>query len=95
MSKIPEFTTDEELAAWVDSHDTASIFDELEDVDETFVVTLTKFATKYLDIRLRSDLYDAIETAAERRGIPYQMLIQAWLREKLMQEAPDLAVQYH
>lgn len=95
MPKLPEFATEEELAAWVDTHDTAPYFDEMEDVEEPFVVTRTQFATKPLDIRLRSDLYAAIETAAERKGIPYQMLIQTWLREKLMQEAPDLVLQSH
>lgn len=93
MPKIPEFATEEELAAWVDSHDTAPFFDDLDDARETFVVTKTQFVTKPLDIRLRLDLYAALEIVAERRGIPYQMLIQTWLREKLLQEAPDLALQ--
>ena len=42
---------------------------------------------------LRTDLYAAIVTAAKRRGIPYQMLVQAWLREKVDEETPDLAFQ--
>lgn len=92
MKTIPEFKTDEELAAWVDSHDTAAFLDDMEDVNEQFPVRLTKFATRPLDVRLRTDLYVAIEAVAERQGIPYQMLIQSWLAEKVRQEAPDLAV---
>lgn len=92
MKTIPEFRTDEELAAWVDTHDTAECLDELEDVNTPFQVRLTRFATRPLDVRLRADLYAAIEEVAERRGIPYQMLVQRWLAEKVQQEAPDLAV---
>ena len=92
MKTIPEFDSDEELAAWVDTHDTSEFLDELEDVSAPFQVRLTKFATRPLDVRLRTDLYAAIEEVAERQGIPYQMLIQNWLAEKVRQEAPDLAV---
>jgi len=94
MPKMPEFETEEELAAWVDTHDTAAFMDEMEDAEETFAVKRTHFAAKPLDVRLRTDLYAAILAAAERRGIPYQMLVQAWLREKVMQETPDVALQH-
>ena len=65
----------------------------MEDAEEAFVVKRTHFATKPVDVRLRTDLYAAIVAAAERRGIPYQMLVQASLREKVDQETPDLAFQ--
>jgi predicted DNA binding CopG/RHH family protein len=42
---------------------------------------------------LRTDFLEAIETLVERRGVPYQLLIQRWLREKLVQEAPELLPQ--
>lgn len=90
MPKMPKFKTEEELAEWVDTHDTAPYIDEMEDVEEPFEVKRTHFETRPLDVRLRSDLYDALETAAERKGVPYQILVQTWLREKLIQEAPDL-----
>ncbi|MCL4830986.1 MAG: BrnA antitoxin family protein [Caldilineaceae bacterium] len=91
MPKLPEFRTEEELADWVDTHDTAEYMDEMEDADETFVVKRTHFTTKPLDVRLRTDLFAAIVDAAERRGIPYQMLVQTWLRERVMQETHDFA----
>lgn len=94
MPKLPEFETDEELAVWVDTHDTAEFMDEMEDADEVFAVKRTHFTTKPLEVRLRTDLFVAILDAAERRGIPYQMLVQTWLREKVMQETPDLARQH-
>ena len=91
MPKLPEFRTEEELADWVDTQDTAEYMDEMEDADETFVVKRTHFTTKPLDVRLRTDLFAAIVDAAERRGIPYQILVQTWLRERVMQETPDFA----
>jgi predicted DNA binding CopG/RHH family protein len=39
---------------------------------------------------MRSDYLVAIQQLAERQGVPYQMLVQRWLLEKLSQEAPDL-----
>lgn len=42
---------------------------------------------------LRTDFLEAIETLVERRGVPYQLLIQRWLCEKLVQEAPELLPQ--
>lgn len=94
MPKLPEFETDEELAAWVDTPDTAEFMDEMEDADEMFAVKRTHVTTRPLDVHLRTDLFAAIVDAAERRGIPYQMLVQTWLREKVMQETPDLARQH-
>ena len=91
MPKLPEFETEEDLAAWVDTHDTAEYIDEMEDADEKFTVRRTHFTTKPLDVRLRTDLFAAIVDAAERRGIPYQILVQTWLRERVMQETPDFA----
>ena len=94
MPKLPEFATEEELAALVDTHDTADYLDEMEDADEVFTVRRTRFTTKPLDVHLRTDLFAAIEEAAERRGIPYQMLVQNWLREKVLQETSELARQH-
>ena len=90
MPTLPTFSTDEELAAWIDANDTAPYLDEMEDVKEPFVMNRTQFATRPLDVRLRADLYAALEAAAQRHGVPYQVLIQTWLREKLLQETPDL-----
>ena len=90
MTKIPKFETDEEMAAWFDTHDTADLMDDMKETDEKFDVIRTSFATRPVDVRLRSDYFEAIQAIAERKGMPYQMLIQSWLLEKLSQEAPDL-----
>lgn len=95
MPKLPTFQTDEELIDWFDNNDTAPYMDEMEPADEEFSVILTEFPTRPVDLRLRSDLLVAIETLAERRGVPYQRLMQTWLLDMLSQEAPDLLPHAH
>ncbi len=87
---MPNFDNEEELAAWVASHDTSELMDALEEITDEFEVVRTRFSTKPLDVRLRTEYLEAIEELAERQGLPYQALVQRWLLEKLSQEAPDL-----
>lgn len=87
---LPDFKSDEEFAAWVETHDTAEYMDILEEVTDEFEVVRTRFSTKPLDVRLRTEYLEAIEELAVRRGMPYQALVQRWLLERLAQEAPDL-----
>ena len=91
MTKIPDFESDEETAVWFDSHDTAVYMDNMEEVSPPNVVR-TIFPTKPIDVRLRTDYIEAIQKVAEQRQVPYQMLVQRWLMEKLDQEVPALAV---
>ncbi|MCL4802665.1 MAG: BrnA antitoxin family protein [Anaerolineae bacterium] len=89
-NKLPEFADENELAQWVETHDTSDFMDELDEVNDELSVIKTRFSTKPLDVRLRTEHLEAIEELAFRRGMPYQTLIQRWLLEKLSQEAPDL-----
>ncbi len=90
MPKLPEFQSDEDLIEWFDTHDTADYIADMEPADQGFPVIRTVFPTSPVDLRLRTDFLAAIETLATRQGVPYQLLLQRWLREKLAQEAPDL-----
>ena len=90
MSELPEFKNDDEAAAWFDTHDTADLMDSMEEVTDPFEIVRTLFPTKPLDVRLRADYLEAIQELAERKGVPYQMLIQNWLIERMNEEAPDL-----
>lgn len=92
MAKLPKFISDEEIVAWFDVHDSSEYMDDMEIVEKDFDVIRTPFATRPLDIRIREDHLATIQTIAERKGIPYQMLIQGWLLEKLNEEASDLAI---
>ncbi len=62
----------------------------METVTLNLPIRRTLFPTKPVDVRLRTDYLEAIQQVAERQGVPYQMLVQRWLMEKLNQEAPDL-----
>lgn len=77
------------MAVWFDTHDTAELMDEMAVVVKDFELMRTTFATRPLDIRVRSDHFAAIQEIAERKGIPYQMLVQEWLFEKLNEEVPE------
>jgi predicted DNA binding CopG/RHH family protein len=92
MTKIPSFKTDAEAAEWFETHDTAPYMDDLEQVQERVQVTRTRERPprKAVGLRLRVDYLEAIKQVAERKGIPYQTLIQMWLVEKLQQEDPTL-----
>lgn len=87
---MPRFEDDDELAVWIESHDTSLLMDELEEVRDEIDVIRTRFSTKPIDVRLRTEHVEAIEALAERRGLAYQTLVQLWLLERLAQEAPDL-----
>lgn len=89
-AKPHKFNDEEDLANWVDTHDTADLMDVWDEVSDEFEVIRTRFSTKPLDVRMRTEYLEAIEALATRRGMPYQALVQRWLLEKLNQEAPDL-----
>lgn len=92
MPKLPKFKNDQEAAAWFDAHDTSAYMDKMEEVVEPVPIVRTQFPVKPMDVRMRTDYLEAIQTVAERQGIPYQALVQRWLMEKLIQEAPDLVI---
>jgi predicted DNA binding CopG/RHH family protein len=88
--KLPRFASEQEAAEWFATHDTSLYMDELEEVTEKIQVTRSRPRKKPVGLRLRSDYLEIIKQVAERKGVPYQTLIQMWLVEKLQQEAPDL-----
>jgi predicted DNA binding CopG/RHH family protein len=90
MPKLPKFKNDQEAMAWFASHDTSEYMGEMEHLSERVAVVRSQFPVKPVDVRMRTDYLDAIQTVAERQGVPYQALVQRWLLEKLSQEAPDL-----
>lgn len=93
MPELPEFESEAEAAEWFATHDTAPYMDDLDEVREEVRVTRTRPVKKPVGLRLRPDYLEAIKRVAERKGVPYQTLIQMWLVEKLRQEAPELLPQ--
>ena len=90
MSKLPVFATEQEAAEWFSAHDTTPYMDALPEVTEPIQVVRSRPKKKPVGLRLRIDYLEMLKQVAERKGIPYQTLIQLWLVEKLQQEAPDL-----
>jgi predicted DNA binding CopG/RHH family protein len=92
MPELPKFKTDAEAADWYASHDTAPYMDGLTEERDGAAVVRTHQRKKPVGLRLRPDYLDAIKRVAERKGIPYQTLVQMWLVEGLQREAPELLV---
>lgn len=55
LHKLPEFKSDQEAAAWFESHDTSEYLGEMEQVSERMVVVRTRFPVKPADVRMRTD----------------------------------------
>ena len=89
---LPDFDSDEAFAEWMETHDTSDILEQWEEVELPFKMIRSSFRpnTSPVNLRIQTDLLQAIKTMADQRGIPYQMLIRQWLMDKLQQEAPDL-----
>jgi predicted DNA binding CopG/RHH family protein len=88
-SELPKFSSNEELADWIDNHDISEYMDDLEEVTEDLKVRRTKDAEETIGVILNSKDLEAIKQVANDKGVPYQTLIQTWVIEKLHQEAPD------
>ena len=89
--ELPRFSSDEEFAEWVETHDLSEYMDSFEVVTEKITVRRTREKQSVgLDLN-RRDL-DAIKRLAKTRGIPYKTLIQNWLIEKLHQETPEALI---
>lgn len=83
---LPDFSrmSDEEIARFWDTHDSADFWDQLEPVDEPIV-----FATspkKSISIRLPEAMTVKLKQIARQKGIGYQPLIRMWLLERLAEE---------
>ncbi|HYT50284.1 MAG TPA: CopG family antitoxin [Pyrinomonadaceae bacterium] len=87
--ELPKFSSDEELAEWIETHDLSDYLDSLEVVTEEIKVQRTPREKQWVGLNLNPKYLDAIKRVAKTRGIPYKTLIQNWLIEKLGQEAPD------
>lgn len=88
--KLPKFSSDEELAKWIETHDLSDFMDGFEVVSEEIKAQRTPRKKKLVGLDLNPRELDAIKQVAKTRGIPYKTLIQNWLIEKLQQERPDL-----
>ncbi|HEY7060494.1 MAG TPA: CopG family antitoxin [Chloroflexota bacterium] len=78
-SRIPEFTSIEEEAAWWDSHDIADYQDELRIVP----VRAAKKLSEGITIRLEPDALAELHARARKTGVPPATLACKWLLDHL------------
>jgi len=82
MSRLPDFNTDEEAASFFDTHSVADYWEEMEPVEE-ISISLPRPQKRLVTLQFYPRLLDEIKRIASEEGIPYQLLIQRWLGEKL------------
>ncbi|MBE0510968.1 MAG: BrnA antitoxin family protein [Chromatiales bacterium] len=79
QKKIPEFHSEAEERAYWETHDSS----EHLDWTQARLVSMPnlKPSTKTISLRLPEGLLDRIKIEANKRDMPYQSLIKAWLAE--------------
>jgi predicted DNA binding CopG/RHH family protein len=77
--KIPEFKTEAEERAFWETHDSSEYVDWRQALPASF--PNLKPSTKTISLRLPEPLLERIKIEANRRDMPYQSLIKAWLME--------------
>ena len=82
-SRIPQFSTRDEEAAWWDTHDITDYLDELQPVRVRFAKNLSEGLT----VRLDPETMQALRERAKRQGIGPTTLIRMWVMERLRAEA--------
>jgi len=84
--EIPPFGGEQEEFDFWSVHDSTDYFESTQQVEEKLQFTRRrppkKRVTMLLDPRLKSKL----QKIASEKGIPYQTLIQIWLRERVNEE---------
>jgi len=75
--KIPQFTSEQEEREFWESHDSSEYLDVSK--AERAILPNLKPSTKTISLRLPEGLLDSIKVEANKRDIPYQSLIKAWL----------------
>ena len=87
LKKIPEFKSEAEEHKFWESHDSSDYVDWSK-AEKTTMPNL-KPSTKTISLRLPESLLENIKIEANKRDVPYQSLIKAWLAEDV-RELRDL-----
>jgi predicted DNA binding CopG/RHH family protein len=86
IKTIPEFKTEAEEREFWESHDSSDYLDWGK-ADAVRLPNL-KASTKTISLRLPVALLERIKLEANKRDMPYQSLIKAWLAEEIDQHRP-------
>jgi len=79
LKKMPEFKTEEEEREFWETHDSSDYLDWNQAKPASF--PKLKPSTKTISLRLPETLLDRIKIEANKRDMPYQSLIKAWLAD--------------
>ena len=79
LKKIPTFQTEQEERAFWESHDSSDYVDVSK--ARRAILPNLKPSTKTISLRLPEGLLDSIKVEANKRDMPYQSLIKAWLAD--------------
>jgi predicted DNA binding CopG/RHH family protein len=79
LKNIPEFKTEDEERSFWETHDSTEYLDWSK--AKTVRLPNLKPSTKTISLRLPESLLDSIKIEANKRDMPYQSLIKAWLVE--------------
>ena len=79
LKKIPQFKTEKEERAFWESHDSSEYIDWKQ--AKPVSMPNLKPSTKTISLRLPESLLDSIKIEANKRDMPYQSLIKAWLAD--------------
>ncbi|WP_040886928.1 BrnA antitoxin family protein [Marinobacter santoriniensis] len=77
LKRMPEFKTEAEERAFWETHDSSDYLDWRQAQSASF--PRLKPSTKTISLRLPETLLDRIKIEANKRDMPYQSLIKAWL----------------
>ena len=80
LKPLPEFRTEAEERMFWEANDSSSHVDWSK--AERVRLPNLKPSTTSISLRLPVSLLDSIKIAANKRDVPYQSLIKAWLAEK-------------
>ena len=81
-SRIPEFSSVEEEAAFWDTHDMADYWNEFKPVKARFAKNLSEGIT----IRLDPETLNELRTLAHKQGIGPTTLVRMWVLERLRED---------
>lgn len=84
QSRIPDFTSREEEAAWWDSHDLADYWDEFKPV--TAKVSPNLLSETAMSVRLPAATLDRLRQRAATKGVGHTTLARMWIMERLDDE---------
>jgi len=84
MAKIPDFKSLEEAADYWDTHSFADHFEDTEAVEIEVCLPSRKII-----LEIDRDLRDKLKKIAQKKRQSYGKLINAWIREKIIQETAN------